>query len=467
MAALCSCDEFVLTSNGKHVAVVQFRTPEEIHVLDVPVVQPKTGTKAPKEPETEKTRNSSGKAPQLVNDNGENSSDDESAESPCSQNSILACAISPDGHLAAVCDDMKYLHLYRVDDAGCRLESSRRVSRRCTRVTFTKDSRDVIVADKSGDVYKFPVQGPQNTITGIEDSSIEDDETCAWGTLLLGHLSMLLDVLLVDNDSLVLTSDRDEKIRISRYPDAYNIEAYCLGHTQFVVTLAYDEELKVILSGSGDSTVRLWGLDGKEYHKTSVLAHIPEDAGDVDQKPSGEEGSQQQINPPTKRASGQHAIQQISFCSKCRLLFVSIYRSRHILVYRLSKDQTSDQPSLQFVTFLSLQENVACLSVSQCVLWIVRQTEDTLKLSAYRIEEDGGDVKLSEVEADCKENKIIQTLSRKPELFKAPSPSMDLFPFLWKTNFQDDFKNQCHVKRPPHPGKKEEGAKKTKVDVPS
>ena len=30
----------------------------------------------------------------------------------------------------------------------------------------------------------------------------------------------------------VITADRDEKIRISHFPNAYNIKAYCLGHNE-------------------------------------------------------------------------------------------------------------------------------------------------------------------------------------------------------------------------------------------
>jgi len=34
------------------------------------------------------------------------------------------------------------------------------------------------------------------------------------------------------DDRCVITSDRDEKIRVSAFPDAYNIHSYCLGHLQ-------------------------------------------------------------------------------------------------------------------------------------------------------------------------------------------------------------------------------------------
>lgn len=50
--------------------------------------------------------------------------------------------------------------------------------RRCTALTFIASEEKVLVADKSGDVYSFPVLEPHGC-----------------GRLELGHLSMLLDVV--------------------------------------------------------------------------------------------------------------------------------------------------------------------------------------------------------------------------------------------------------------------------------
>ncbi len=69
--------------------------------------------------------------------------------------------------------------------------------------------------DKTGDVYRFKRDFSE-------------------GSLLLGHLSMLLDVAVSNCGKFVITCDRDEKIRVSSYPNAYNINNYCLGHTDFV-----------------------------------------------------------------------------------------------------------------------------------------------------------------------------------------------------------------------------------------
>ena len=75
------------------------------------------------------------------------------------------------------------------------------------------------------------------------------------GQCILGHLSMLLDVKLSPCGKFIITSDRDEKIRVSHYPNAYNIHNYCLGHTDFVSSLEMLNN-QFLISGSGDSTLR-------------------------------------------------------------------------------------------------------------------------------------------------------------------------------------------------------------------
>ena len=56
-------------------------------------------------------------------------------------------------------------------------------------------------------------------------------------SLLMGHLSSITDMYLAsENDQeFIITSDRDEKIRVTKYPQAFEIEAFCLGHEEYVV----------------------------------------------------------------------------------------------------------------------------------------------------------------------------------------------------------------------------------------
>ncbi|XP_039713821.1 tRNA (guanine-N(7)-)-methyltransferase non-catalytic subunit WDR4 isoform X3 [Pteropus medius] len=108
---------------------------------------------------------------------------------------ILASAFSTSGSYFALTDDSKRLILFRTKPWQCL--SVRTVVRRCTALTFIASEEKVLVADKSGDVYSFPVLEPHGC-----------------GRLELGHLSMLLDVAVSPDDRYILTADRDEKIRV-------------------------------------------------------------------------------------------------------------------------------------------------------------------------------------------------------------------------------------------------------------
>ncbi|KAK7814895.1 hypothetical protein U0070_026396 [Myodes glareolus] len=70
---------------------------------------------------------------------------------------------------------------------------------------------------------------------------------------------MLLDVAMSPDDLFVLTADRDEKIRVSWAAAPHNIEAFCLGHTEFVSRIfVVPSRPELLLSSSGDGTLRLW-----------------------------------------------------------------------------------------------------------------------------------------------------------------------------------------------------------------
>ncbi|KAI0211570.1 hypothetical protein LSAT2_003612 [Lamellibrachia satsuma] len=89
---------------------------------------------------------------------------------------ILACGYSTIGQYFALCDDHKVITLWNTGQNWTKL-SSRQLMRRCTSLRFTHSDDAILVADKSGDAYSFSTTSPG-----------ED------GQLLLGHVSMLLDL---------------------------------------------------------------------------------------------------------------------------------------------------------------------------------------------------------------------------------------------------------------------------------
>uniref|UniRef100_A0A3B4ZFN6 WD repeat domain 4 n=1 Tax=Stegastes partitus TaxID=144197 RepID=A0A3B4ZFN6_9TELE len=154
---------------------------------------------------------------------------------------VLAFAVSPSGKLVALTDDTKRLVLFSCEPSW-RCVSIMWVVRRCTSLVFSQAEDELLVADKSGDVYSFSVVEPQRG-----------------GKLKMGHLSMLLAVTISPDNKYIITADRDEKIRVSHYGSPYNIQSFCLGHQQFVSALHIPSgHPHWLLSGSGDGTVKLW-----------------------------------------------------------------------------------------------------------------------------------------------------------------------------------------------------------------
>ena len=84
--------------------------------------------------------------------------------------------------------------------------------------------------------------------------------------LLLGHVSLLTDVTCVSISSsnkmrnYILSSDRDEHIRVSRgIPQTHIIEGYCLGHSEFISKLCIPPaHPHLLISGGGDESLLLW-----------------------------------------------------------------------------------------------------------------------------------------------------------------------------------------------------------------
>lgn len=169
--------------------------------------------------------------------------------------------------------------------------------------------------------------------------------------LLLGHTaSMLTDIAIVKDGesersevSLLLTSDRDEKIRISRFPETHVIEGFLLGHTTYVTgfTVVPSPSSALVVSCGGDMTLRMWDISTqKEISSVSTSACTTNIT--IDDWASNE-GKKNTNEIPTAIAS--------SYCG--RIVAVIFDESRRLCIYKItvtnSKGDEVDQPSLEFL----------------------------------------------------------------------------------------------------------------------
>jgi len=221
---------------------------------------------------------------------------------------ILCSAVSTCGQFLAFADDHKQLTIWSFQGKKNTLLKQYNLVRRANKVIFDKTSSAILVADKSGDVFRF-------------DLNSENDQN---GQCLMGHLSMLLDIKLSKCGKFIITCDRDEKIRVSHYPNAYNIHNFCLGHTDFVTCIALHQET-FLVSGSGDGTLRLWNyLKGKEMDQVLV-------AQDANLQPLEE-----QVDPKTHRTPWPSVLDVQEFETQ---LAISLEAFRGILLYQIQDEK--------------------------------------------------------------------------------------------------------------------------------
>lgn len=164
-------------------------------------------------------------------------------------------------------------------------------------VVLTPDEKTVLVGDKFGDVYGLPLhpladwvprksEQPATMLPSATELTVHTKGNLEAlrqqrerriqnprkegpdfeHKLLLGHVSLLTDVVIAEiQDGLrrkqyILTSDRDEHIRVSRgVSQAHIIEAYCMGHREFVSCLSimpWNSEL--LVAGSGEPSLKVF-----------------------------------------------------------------------------------------------------------------------------------------------------------------------------------------------------------------
>jgi tRNA (guanine-N(7)-)-methyltransferase subunit TRM82 len=174
--------------------------------------------------------------------------------------------------------------------------------KRLCAIALTKSQNTILAGDKFGDVYALPLfpssqldimstpkpqlalpkpfklsaseltvhtKGNREALRQQQlqrASASKKEEPTFEHRLILGHVSLLTGLLVgIDASNsrgeYILTSDRDEHIRVSRgIPQAHVINNYCLGHTEFVSKLCMiPNRPEYLISGGGEPS--LWIYD--------------------------------------------------------------------------------------------------------------------------------------------------------------------------------------------------------------
>lgn len=154
---------------------------------------------------------------------------------------IRDISFSEDGKQIASVGDDKNIRVW--DLATFQCIKIRKCPKKLSTVSFA-GSDEIIYSNRFGHVFSFK-------LGKAEESNEESSDP------ILGHFSTISDMIITNG--YIFTSDKDEKIRISHFPRAYDIQSFCLGHTSFVTKIVQPSDFpELLVSGSGDGTLRLW-----------------------------------------------------------------------------------------------------------------------------------------------------------------------------------------------------------------
>ncbi|KAK5944120.1 tRNA (guanine-N(7)-)-methyltransferase non-catalytic subunit trm82 [Knufia obscura] len=233
-------------------------------------------------------------------------------------------ATSDGKHAIAVTAEDKAVRVFGINKSGnLKQLSSRSLPKKSCAITLSHDEKTILAADKFGDVYAVPLlpttDYQRKTLTpqldkGFKPSASEltvhtkgnldalkqqqlqkqkharKEGPDFEHKLVLGHVSLLTDLAIATGEvegkdrPFILTSDRDEHIRVSRgIPQTHVIHSFCLGHTEFVSKLCIVPwDPKVLIAGNGEPSLRVYDWQaGQEHSRYDILEHLRDEIESV------------------------------------------------------------------------------------------------------------------------------------------------------------------------------------------
>jgi hypothetical protein len=198
--------------------------------------------------------------------------------------------------------------------------------------------------------------------------------------LLLGHTaSMLTSVAMIpaasNSSSYIATADRDEKVRISRFPETYIVEGYLLGHTKYVTAIGSvpTSDDALLASCGGDKMLRLWNWKtNQELCSISTTTTVTDDE------------------------SNDGIPVDLAISADGRLIAVVFDGSKYLNVYRICQETTQFSLSLYASIESPSQPLVVAFDQLSSNRVLVLMTEPHF-LMGYEIMDEGDNGSLSRV----------------------------------------------------------------------
>ncbi len=183
-----------------------------------------------------------------------------------------------------------------------------------------KESTLVIVAgDLNGDATAY-----------VTESMGENREGNS--RVLLGHTaSMLTSIEIVEGDhgAKILTSDRDEKVRVSSFPNCFHVEGYLLGH------ISYVSDVKIVpnagsscVSCGGDGTIRLFDYETMQEKCMVQIQGLCENGNNGD----GDAGEQNTPIPVRLAVNSSGTVIAVMYDSSTTIQLYSVINDGKILL---------------------------------------------------------------------------------------------------------------------------------------
>lgn len=306
---------------------------------------------------------------------------------------ILFCAVSSHHKFLAIYSiSSKDIHAKEVYEMSPILVH--KTNKRCCALSFAKISQDgsrkvldvIVAADLAGDVFAFPI-------------AVDADYPKNVKRLLLGHTaSMLTSVKIVDDK--IFTADRDEKVRVSSFPQTYDILGYLLGNESYVTDIDVKEG-KYCVTVSGDSTMRLWNLHTFQEMASIKLSNIEGDKSEkMNSSPSDSDQQKENVTCIPVR---------VSFNTEGDLLALIFDNEDKVDVYAIKEKKDTG-------LLIELSQSIKCekpLGVAFIKNDLVVLTKEPTYFMSFRNTSNGNFIERRE---SCKTEVLIREAGKKHEI---------------------------------------------------